>query len=433
MSDLLSTKGYKGTRDFYPDDMKLRNWFFGKMRDVVESYGYEEMDGPILESFDLFAAKSGEEIVNEQIYNFCDKKDRRVAIRPEMTPTVARMLAAKLEEFRLPLRWYSVANFMRYERPQKGRLREFYQLNIDLLGVPDIRADVEMIAVIVDLMKSFGADKSMFKIKIGNRRFFNDVLTDVLGVKDDEVKLVSKAVDKRSKISREQYIQWLADSGIDEAKSKKLDEIFEASLDDIKSMLTSETPGAKELTELFAYLTSTGLDEYCEFDFSIVRGFDYYTGTIFEVYDEDPSNRRALFGGGRYDNLVGLFKKQEVSGIGFGFGDVTFQNFLEGHNLIPDGITNANSVLITVFDDVDYTEYLKLAAELRNANINSAIYLGDSTKLGKQFRYAEKMNYTVALVLGADELATGEIVVKDLVKREQETVKRDVLVGVLKK
>jgi len=420
----LSTNPYKGTRDFYPEDMVLRNWFLGRMREVAERYGYEEYSGPIVELFDLYAAKSGEELVREQIYHFEDKGKRRLAIRPEVTPSVARMVAARLEQLVFPLRWYTIANLMRYERPQKGRLREHWQLNMDIFGEPGIRADLEILSVIVDLLLAFGADSSMFRIRVSDRRLFNDVLRDALGADQEQVQAISKAVDKRSKISKEEYKQWLAESGIRPGKIALLDEVSALSLEELIARLRSESRGAADMRDLFALLGETGLAEYCDFDFSIVRGFDYYTGTVFEVYDNSPENRRALFGGGRYDDLIGLFKKADVPGVGFGFGDVTFQDFLEIHDLIPVSLGRAKGVLIVAFEETPYAEYVKIARELRAAGIACGIFLDPKAKLKKQLAYAEKKGFAAALLAGPEEMEKGTVVLKELALRRQVVVSR---------
>ena len=422
--NFLPTTPYKGTRDFYPDEMRLRTWFFEKMRAVAESYGYEEYGGPIVESFELYAAKSGEELVNEQIYHFTDKGDRRLAIRPEMTPSVARMVAGRLEQLVFPLRWYSIPNVMRYERPQKGRLREHWQLNMDIFGEPGQCADLEIMRVIVDLMLAFGADPSMFKIRISNRRLFNDVLRALFQATDDNIHVISKAVDKRAKISPEEYEKWLAESGISHQQAVLLDEIFKAPLEDVCGRLGENSQGAQEIRELFALIKGAGLGSFCEFDFSVVRGFDYYTGTVFEVYDTSPENRRTLFGGGRYDDLVGLFKKAQVPGIGFGFGDVTFQSFLEIHNLLPANLHVMRKALVCTFEDVPYAEYVKISSELRAAGIANSIYLDPSAKMKKQLAFAEKQEYPIVIVLGTQELESGAIVLKQMARREQVTVPR---------
>lgn len=426
--NFLSTKPYKGTRDFYPEDMRLRNWFFGRMAQVARKFGYEEYGGPVVESFDLYAAKSGEEIVGEQIYHFEDKGNRRLAIRPEMTPTVARMVAAREKELPFPLRWFTIVNLMRYERPQKGRLREHWQLNVDLFGESGVRADLEILMVVVELLKAFGADPSMFELRLSNRLFFNEVLKEVLGVGDEEVVAVSKAVDKRAKISPEEYANWLKESGMTLEKIEALDRIFESTLEELLSQLPEGCPGGESLRELFQLLEETGLAHSCKFDFSIVRGFDYYTGTVFEVYDTSPENRRALFGGGRYDNLVGLFKKSAISGVGFGFGDVTFQHFLEIHDLIPADLHQKRQVYIAAFEDMPYSEYLALAAELREGGIPTLVALDPSAKMKKQMTFAERQACPLVLIMGGSEKEAGEVTLKNMNRRSQETLPREKLV-----
>lgn len=426
-ANLLSTQPYKGTRDFFPEEMALRNWFFSRMREVAERYCYEEYNGPIVEPFALYAAKSGQELVNEQVYHFTDRGGREIAIRPEMTPTVARMVASRINELPFPLRWFCIANLMRYERPQKGRLREHWQLNMDIFGEPGVKADLEIISIIVDLMKAFGADGSMFQIRISNRAFFNEVLADILQVGEAEILAISKAVDKRAKISREEYDQWLMDSGISPDKIALLDEIFSLSFEQIAGRLKSQPKGAEDLKALFALLDETGLTPYCAFDFSIVRGFDYYTGTVFEVNDTSPENRRALFGGGRYDNLIGLFKNSDISGIGFGFGDVTFQNFLQTHSLLPEKLSSGQKVLIASFPDVPHSEYMKISAQLRDNGISNAIYLDPAAKLKKQFLYAEKQQFPIILIAGPDELKAGKALLRHMVTKEQKECPRSEL------
>ncbi len=419
MADFLSTQSYIGTRDFYPEDMQLRNWYFDKIRKVSHRFAYQEYYGPILESFDLFAAKSGDELVKEQVYHFYDKGERHLAIRPEMTPTVARMVAARLNDLRLPLRWFSIGNMMRYERPQKGRLREFYQLNVDLLGVEDTRADIEIMLFIIDLLKEFGADSSMFTIKVNNRRFFNSVVEHYLKAEPEYLTLISRAIDKKGKVPPEKYQEWLKDSGLSTDQITALNHVFTLSLDELISGLGHDAPGVNELSELFAAMKELGLSEYLVFDFSIVRGLDYYTGTVFEVFDLSPENNRALGGGGRYDNLVGLFKKEQVSGIGFGMGDVVFQDFLTTHHLIPSHVTQKSAVLITTFSEVPFLQYQKLAQTLHNAGIAATIYLGGSSQLKKQLQFAEKEMYPYVIVMGQDELDNQKLNLKSMQSGEQ--------------
>ena len=427
-AQLLSTQPYKGTRDFYPDDMRLRNWFFGKIRNSLELAAFEEYNGPMLESLEMYIAKSGEEIANEQTYNFTDRGGRRLAVRPEMTPTVARLVAGKIGELNFPLKWFSIPNLYRYERPQRGRLREHWQVNVDIFGCDGFEADLEVISTAVMLLKGFDADESMFKVHINNRRFFNDVIASIAGTDAEGSRRVSKVVDRKNKVTREAYEKDMAELGIDGDKIAKIDALYTMSVDEATA-LCPESRGSQELMELFAQLRCAGLDKYCVFDFGIIRGLDYYTGTVFEVFDEAPENNRAMFGGGRYDNLVGLFvKNTNVSGVGFGFGDVTLENFLVTHNLIPDIYNQGTKVLVTRFDDVPYERYIALTDSLRELGVVSSMYIG-TKKFGKQIDYAVKGHYSHVAIMGASELEAGIVKIKDLNTREESEVMLSQLSG----
>ncbi len=427
-AQLLSTQPYKGTRDFYPADMRLRNWFFGKIRASLETAAFEEYNGPMLESLDMYIAKSGEEIANEQTYNFTDRGGRRLAVRPEMTPTVARLVAAKIGELNFPLKWFSIPNLYRYERPQRGRLREHWQVNVDIFGCDTYEADLEVISTAVMLLRAFDADESMFRVHINNRRFFNDVIASIAGTDAEGSRKVSKVVDRKNKIPREEYEKELAGLGLDADKIAAIDALYTMNVRDAAA-LCPQSRGAQELLELFSALSAVGLEKYCVFDFGIIRGLDYYTGTVFEVFDEAPENNRAMFGGGRYDNLVGLFvKNTNITGVGFGFGDVTLENFLVTHKLIPDLYNEGTKVLVTRFDDVPYEKYTALVDSLRAAGIVSSVYIG-SKKFGKQIDYAVKGNYSHVVIMGESELKEGCVKVKDLSSRDETTVKYNELPG----
>lgn len=431
--NLLPTIPYKGTRDFYPDEMRFRNWFYSKLRNVSENFSFEEYDGPMLESFELFASKSGEEIAHEQTYNFTDKGGRRLAIRPEMTPTVARMVAGKLEQLHMPLRWYSIPNLLRYERPQKGRLREHWQFNADIFGVSNIKADLEIIHLAIEMLKVFKADHSMFKVKINNRRFFNDILTTVLEIPDEKITAISKVIDKKNKIPEDEYKNAMKELGVLDESIKLLDKVFSASWDNLFDIVDIDSQGSSELKELFSLINDIGLDKYCEFDFSVIRGFDYYTGTVFEVYDTSKENRRALFGGGRYDDLIGLFKKNSnVTGTGFGFGDVTLKDFLETHKLIPKNIQDTKTVLITTFPEVDHKEYIYISNNLRKNDISNCVYLGESQKLKKQLDFANKKGYPLVLIAGETEIDSNMITIKNMKEKTEQTVSINDYVSIIK-
>lgn len=418
MSEKLSTQPYKGTRDFYPREMKLRNWFFGVMRQVLETAAFEEYNGPMLESLELYAAKSGEEIATKQTYNFTDRGDRRLALRPEMTPTVARMVAAKMNELVFPLKWFSIPNMYRYEAPQRGRLREFWQLNVDIFGCDTYEADLDCISSAIEIMRAFGADESMFTVHINNRRFFNDVIAAIAGGDAESAKAVSKVIDRKNKVPREVYERELGELGLNADQIAKIDALYGMTVEEATA-LCPDSVGAGELLSLFSMLRKAGLDRYCVFDFGIIRGLDYYTGTVFEVFDNAPENNRAMFGGGRYDNLVGLFvKNAKVSGVGYGMGDVTLENFLVTHGLVPDFGEDCVKVLVTRFDDVPYEAYLELVAELHRAGIPATMYLG-AKKYGKQLEYAIKGGFTHTLTMGGDEYARHTVHLKDLATREE--------------
>lgn len=417
-AQLLSTQPYKGTRDFYPDDMRLRNWFFGKIREALELAAFEEYNGPMLESLELYAAKSGEEIATKQTYNFLDKADRSLAIRPEMTPTVARMVAGKMNELSFPLRWFSIPNMYRYEATQRGRLREFWQLNVDVFGCDTYEADLDVIVSAIKIMKAFGADETMFTVRINNRRFFNDVIAAIAGTDAEGSRLVSKVIDRKNKVPRESYEKDLRALGLSDEQINRIDELYSMNVTEATD-ICPESAGAQELRNLFAALDELDMSKYCTFDFGIIRGLDYYTGTVFEVFDNAPENNRAMFGGGRYDNLVGLFvKNAKVSGVGYGMGDVTLENFLVTHNLIPDLYKSETKVLVTRFDDVPYTEYMKLTDKLQSFGITTALFLG-SKKFGKQIDYAVKGHFSHIVIMGASELEAGIVKVKNLETREE--------------
>lgn len=405
---------------------------FSVMRETVQSFGYEEYDGPILESFELYLAKSGEEIVQRQLYDFTDKGERHVAIRPEMTPTLARMVAGQVRNLAKPIRWFSIPNLWRYEQPGKGRLREHWQLNVDLFGVNSYRAEVEILLIADSILKKFGAPKGSYKIKVSHRGILDSFLGKSLGLPSDKVQAVSKILDKRAKISKEEFEKELVP--LLNQPGSQLPVIYEYLESDLKSLETIQgiDPVSLEfLQKLFSDLASLGIRDQIEFDPSIIRGFDYYTGCIFEVFDTNPENRRSLYGGGRYDNLIGLFSNDQLSGIGFGLGDVTFKNFLEGHGLIPD-LSQRNAVLIPVMDENLFTEVLKLAEELRENGIGVETML-EAAKLGKQIQTAEKKGYRFLLFLGESEVAEKKVQLKDIVSGEQSVIPRSDLIQTLLK
>ena len=414
----LSTQPYKGTRDFYPEDMRVQRWMFESMARVVRGFGYQEYDGPMLEPFELYAAKSGEELVNQQLYWLVDRGERKLAVRPEMTPTLARMVAAKIHELPRPVRWFSFPNLWRYERPQRGRLREHWQLNVDLLGGDPLLADVEILAVALGVMKGFGGEKHV-SVRVNNRRLMDHLFREKLGLAPDAALAVTKAIDARAKIGEEAYAKWLGELKVSVEHQQAMEEFFKAPFEEVARKYPCD--GARELAELFRMCRESGLGEQVVFDATIMRGLDYYTGTVFEVYDTSPENRRAMFGGGRYDNLVGMFGNHKLSGVGFGMGDVTLRNFLETHQLLkaPQGSVD---VLVTL-PKLELRQVSEdIARTLREAGLRVITPLA-AEGFGAQLKLATKHGARFAVLLGESELAQGQVLVKDLAKGEQVAVK----------
>lgn len=389
----LSTEAYKGVRDFYPEEMAVQNFMFDALKRFVEKVGYVEYGASILEPAELYRSKGAEnaEIAGEQTYTFTDRGDREVTLRPEMTPTVARMVARKRRDLGFPLRLYSIPNVFRYERPQKGRLREHWQLNVDLFGSRSIYADAEILGVAYGIMRTFGAKESDFTIRVGSRAHL-DAFAKERGLSDEQYQQLRRLLDGKNKMSAEVFEAGLAELSIE------------------KEALSADNPPA-DIAQMLTEFAAAGINNI-SYDPTIVRGFDYYTGMVFEVFDTDPTNNRSLFGGGRYDNLTALFDDEQVPGVGFGMGDVTLREFLASRNLIPAYVPPTHVyIAITSADLAGRAQ--TLAGQLREQGVNVAIDFGDR-KLQDQIRMASKHGIRHLIVLGEDELASGNLKVKDL-------------------
>ncbi|MCR9144112.1 MAG: histidine--tRNA ligase [bacterium] len=426
----LSTKPYIGSRDFYPDQMKFRNWMFGVQAEVCRRYGYSEYAAPLIEPLDLYRAKSSEEIVSEQLYRFTDRGEREIAIRPELTPTLARMVAARINELPRPLRWFSVGNFMRYERPGRGRLREFFQLNVDLLGPDDFTADAEVLMLAIDLMRAYGASPEHFEVRYSDRRLLEAYLSDY---DTEKIRAISRVIDKRAKIKPAEFEEQLATACGDDAGVAKVKKLLALTTESVAELPADELDPeiAGRISKFAEFLREQGYGDGLVFDPGIVRGFDYYTGLIFEMYDRDPENNRALFGGGRYNRLVGMFGKQEIPAVGFGMGDVTLENFIVSHGLAPAELGEARGAYIALMSADLAGPVAKLARELRTVGIDVEVALEATKKFGKQFELAEKKGRRFMLILGETELENGVVRVKDLKSGEQQDVPRQDLAAAL--
>jgi histidyl-tRNA synthetase len=408
----LSLQGYRGTRDFYPDEQRARQWIYSKMREALMSFGYEEYQGPIVEPFELYAAKSSEEIVSEQLYHMVDRGDRRIAIRPEMTPTLARMVAARFGQLPRPIRWFSIPTCMRYERPQRGRLREFDQLNVDVFGGQALDEDIETLLTSAQLLLSLGATHEDFLIRINHRGVVNDFLYKELGLDENLKSPLLRLLDKRDKITAEAFAEEALNLGVPSEKLPNLEKFLSCSIDVLPELLPNHSENTRALMERFEVLRSL-LPERCfRFDASVMRGFDYYTGLVFEVYDTNPENRRALFGGGRYDNLVGAFGVDPLPGIGYGVGDVGLLNFCEVHKLFPH-FQKPTDLCVVRFSTEDRMQALELSQLLRSVGLKVESPLSGQ-KFGKQIQAAEKTGAKAVAFRGSDELANGTFSVKVL-------------------
>ncbi|MFN3187995.1 MAG: histidine--tRNA ligase [Candidatus Paceibacteria bacterium] len=397
----LSTESYKGVRDFYPEDMAIQQYIFDTWAITAESFGYERYDASVLEPSDLYKAKGAEneEMVNEQTYTFIDRGEREVTLRPEMTPTVARMVAGRRRELSYPVRWYSIPNLFRYERPQKGRLREHWQLNCDMFGATDYTADVEVIALAHAIFMNFGADSEMFEIRVNNRQEMRSKYS-TLGVTDISVQgTITRLNDRFHKISADEYKTALKEIVKD-------DTIVDSVYNLVRGGDTTDT------NQVVEGLKGLGI-ENVKIDRSIARGFNYYTGTIFEIFDISGENKRSMLGGGRYDNLTEMFGGEAISGIGFGMGDVTMRDFLTTHNLLTANST-APTLTIIPIETIHNLEAQKIARQFRQvAGIDTAVDIS-TKKLGKKIADAGEKMVEYVIVVGDDEINNNAYTLKHL-------------------
>lgn len=410
----------KGTRDFYPDEMAKRNRLYQLIRTVSESYGYQEFEGPYLEKIELYAAKSGDELVSQQSFVFPDRGGEMITLRPELTPTLARMVAQKQNELVFPLRWWSFGPFWRYERPQKGRTREFFQWNIDLIGVSNPETDAEMISIAASFLKNAGLKPEQVKISINDRKLMNRELLKA-EISQNALPVALKAIDRRKKMAPDQWDAYVSESGFSQPQLKQ-----------IKLLVADKDLWQKSdiLPKMFEILAQNGVDDYVVYDPEIIRGLDYYTGTVFEAF-EVKEEGRAILGGGHYDNLVAAVGGMPLPGVGFAMGDVVIDHVLEKYGCLQKEKKN-NTVLMTVFDEEHLEQSFGMAADLRKQGLKVACY-PEAVRLDKQFKYADRMNMQYVLILGPDEEKAGKVAVKDLVNREQQVFEKNELAGELKR
>ena len=413
-------KTVKGTREFYPEEMAVRNWLYEQLQAVSNSFGYQEYDGPFLEKIDLYAAKSGEELVKKQSFVFEDRGGEEVTLRPELTPSLARMVAQKQRGLTYPLRWWSFGPFWRYERPQKGRTREFFQWNADLIGADSPEADAELVAICGNFFKRVGLSPEQVEIVVNDRQLVDSELGKI-GIDQELKPVIIRLVDRRDKMPADAWDAFALESGLTQAQ-----------LEGLKAMLANNVlwKNSENLTRFFTALKWMGVDDYVRFDPQIIRGLDYYTGIVFEARDRDKEGR-AILGGGHYGNLVGAVGGEPLPGVGFAMGDVMVTLVLQKYGCIPPLAKSPLQVLTTIFDAESVDKSFALAQELRDGGIRAASYL-EFAKLPKQLKYADRIGARFSTIIGPDEAAQGLVTIKDLQTRSQVTVLHAELVSQLK-
>ncbi len=413
----------KGTRDYYPEEMAIRNWLYQIIRQVSASYGYQEWEAPMLETIALYAAKSGEELVNQQSFIFPDRGGEMLTLRPELTPSLARMVAQRQNQLVFPLRWWSWGPFWRYERPQRGRTREFFQWNIDLIGVNSPEADAELIAIAANFLKQVGLSSQQAVILVNDRQLTNSELAE-LGIPPEKRPDFLNLIDRRGKMSIDEWDKNAIDLGM------KPNQLI-----GMKTFLSNQDLWQKSetLVRVFSALDSMGVREYVQYDPNTIRGLLYYTSTVFEAYALKSDIKRALLGGGRYDNLMAQVGGDPLPAVGFAMGDLAIGLLLDSLGLIPKEISKTPAeVFVTVFDSERQKDSMTLAAQLRQAGLK-VICNTEISKMPKQFKYADRIGVRVVAVIGPDEAATNQVTIKDLVNATQHTVSRTQAVFEIKK
>ena len=411
-------QGVRGTRDFYPDDMRVRNWLFERFHSAARAHGFEEYDAPVLESEDLYTRKAGEEIVG-QLYNFEDKGGRRVALRPEMTPSLARMVMARAGALALPIKWYSIPQCWRYERTQRGRGREHYQWNVDVWGMDGVEADAELLSVLAHFFDSVGLGSEDLVIRISSRKVLEEVLGS-LGIEGDTFAQTCVIVDKMDKLPADVIEAQLGELGLSpDAISKIRSVLGLTDLEALASALGGESAAVAELGALFALCDSYGISDWVAFDASVVRGLAYYTGPVFEAHDR-AGELRAIVGGGRYDKLIGTLGGKDLPATGFGFGDMVVMELLAEKGLVPDLASGVEDVVFGMGSELRGPA-MQVAGRLRSSGRSVDLVLEDK-KMKWVFKHAERCGAARLVMVMPDEWAAGNVRIKNLDTGEESTV-----------
>ena len=420
---IIMAQGVRGTRDFYPEDMRLRNWLFDNFDDAALLHGFQEYDAPVLESEELYTRKQGEEIT-QQLYNFKDKGDRKVALRPEMTPSLARMVMSRAGVLPMPIKWYSIPQCWRYERTQRGRGREHYQWNVDIWGTDAISADAELISVLVTFFRSVGLTEEDLVIKMSSRKVLEEVLGS-LGLEGDIFAKTCIIVDKMDKLPADVVSEQLGDLGLEKSAIQTIQSTLAIKdMNSLEEILGKESAAVSELTSLFSALEAYGISGWIEFDASIVRGLAYYTGPVFEAHDR-AGELRAICGGGRYDKLLSTLGGKDLPATGFGFGDMVIMELLAEKGLVPELIGGVDDVVISLSPELRNAA-MSVATSLRNTGKSVDLVLEDK-RLKWAFKHAERSGAQRLVMVMPDEWKEGKVKIKDLESGEETEVSVDSL------
>ncbi len=412
------TQGVRGTRDFYPEDMRVRNWLFERFHSAARAHGFEEYDAPVLETEELYTRKAGEEIT-QQLYNFEDKGGRKVALRPEMTPSLARMVMARAGALALPIKWYSIPQCWRYERTQRGRGREHYQWNVDIWGMDGVEADAELLSVLVQFFQSVGLGSADLVIRVSSRKVLEEVLGS-LGISGDIFAQTCIIVDKMDKLPADAIEAQLSELGLDSSSISTIQSVLSINdLSSLASALGGDSAAVGELNALFALTDAYGISDWIEFDASVVRGLAYYTGPVFEAHDR-AGELRAICGGGRYDKLIGTLGGKDLPATGFGFGDMVVMELLAEKGLVPD-LTNGVSDVVFGMGAELRGAAMQVASALR-ANGRSVDLVLEDKRMKWVFKHAERCGASRLVMVMPDEWAAGKVRIKDLGTGEESTV-----------
>ncbi|MFX1454907.1 MAG: histidine--tRNA ligase [Promethearchaeota archaeon] len=431
MSNKFSKEPLRGMKDFYPSDLREMNWIIDNIKYIAELYSYDEFESPQIEPVEIFAAKSSEELVNQQSFIIEKKEGERLILIPELTPSLARMISRKNQELKKPIRWFSNPTCFRYERPQRGRRRMFKQFNFDILGEDSLYGELEIFNIIVDIFTEFGATAEQFQIFYNSRRFIDILCKSLLNIPQEKIPLVYKVLDKSDKMEESEFEKFVIDTFQNELIIQGIFKLKDSNnVEDLLKKFETipeefyKSEGYIELTTFQKMLVETGLSNYCTFSPSIVRGLDYYTGIVFEVFDTGKENNRSIFGGGRYDDLLSIFSDDKVSGIGFGMGVLMLSLFLKTYNLIPEEARKkdyTDTIYIASINEDVSTYSIELARTIREEDFPCIIdYRFKNLK--SQLKRASELGVIIVIIIGPEEVEENKVVIRNMISEEQKSV-----------